>query len=138
MDIEKKQWLVDEARRLHMLEQYELPSEKYLHKHKQKKKKTFDEIHGQLQELENQSKSILGIEVTEEDKEPEQAIQFYNRLKKNKLVVVPRKEDVGDAVELEQPHLQLITESLNYKDSNQKEDTIGKPSRNIIDLYIHC
>lgn len=81
---------------------------------------------------------MLGIEVTEEEAEPEEAIHFYNRLKKNKLIIVPNKEDVIDAVELTQPHLHVITESLNYKEVSQKDDNIGKPTRNLIDLFLHC
>ena len=34
MDKEKEEWLLEEAARLYKLEQYELPSEKYINKHK--------------------------------------------------------------------------------------------------------
>lgn len=63
---------------------------------------------------------------------------MYNRLKKNKLVIVPSKEDVKDAIELAQPYVHVITESLQYKNPDDHEAEVAKPSRNIIDVFIHC
>ena len=59
-------------------------------------------------------------------------------MKQNKCVIVPSKEDVPNAVELTQPHLQLITDPLKYKNKDENEAKVAKPSRNIVDLFIHC
>ena len=54
------------------------------------------------------------------------------------MVIVPSKEDIVDAIELEQPHLHVVTEKLSYKNKAKETSDIGKTSRNIIDLFIHC
>ena len=84
-------------------------------------------------------KSMLGLKNLDPDRtDPEKAIKFYNNLKKNKLCIVPRKEDVKEAVELEQPHLHVITDSFHYKEPNDEKEKLPINTRNNIDVYIHC
>ena len=51
---------------------------------------------------------------------------------------MPTKEDMSDAVELIQPKLHVVIDNLQYKNEEKNEADIQKPSRNIIDLFMHC
>jgi len=78
----------------------------------------------------------MPISHTVADPTQEETIRFYNHLKKNKIVVVPGKSTMKDAVEVTMPQLNIILDSMKMKDFLKDDSEDHRTHRNIIDLFI--
>ena len=90
-----------------------MPSEKFSkYKYKDPEIKPLKDIIQDIKKSRQSTAIGLPIDFATPDLSLEQKIQSYNYCKKNKLIVIPSKEDLADAVNLPAPQVNLITSNL--------------------------